>query len=69
MDHQKASALAEELKGLACIECTKGWLEKHGGTTDPIQDIKDCAAFELITPALQERLVNEIKRIKLSTNP
>ena len=34
MDHQNAEALAENLKGLACIECTKGWLAKHEGLTD-----------------------------------
>ena len=64
MDHQKAEDLAEQLKELACIDCTKGWLERHEGLTDPIQDIKDCGALRLITPQLQERLVNEIEILK-----
>ncbi len=64
MDHQNAEALAENLKGLACIECTKGWLAKHEGLTDPIQDIKDCGALGLITPELQKRLVGEVETIK-----
>ena len=64
MDRQKAEALAENLNGLACIECTKGWLEKHEGLTDPIQDIKDCGSLGLITTELQERLVGEVETIK-----
>ena len=69
MNRQEAEALAENLNGLACKECTKGWLLKHEGLTDPIQDINDCGDFGLITQELQERLVSEVKRIKLSSNP
>ena len=68
MNKEKAEALAENLKGLACIECTKNWLAKYEGLTDPIQDIRDCAALGFITLELQERLVDEIKTIKLSSN-
>tara|TARA_Y100001968_G_scaffold121910_1_gene110955 strand:- start:916 stop:1119 length:204 start_codon:yes stop_codon:yes gene_type:complete len=64
MDRQKAEDLAENLKGLACKECTKGWLENHDGLTDPIQDITNCAFFELISPALKDRLINEVIEIK-----
>ena len=64
MDHQKAEAIAEQLKGLACIDCTKDWLERHEGLTDPAQDIKDCGALRLITPKLQKRLISEIEILK-----
>tara|TARA_B100001250_G_C19125205_1_gene497122 strand:+ start:265 stop:471 length:207 start_codon:yes stop_codon:yes gene_type:complete len=63
MDPQKAKVLSENLKGLACKGCTEGWIEKHDGLTDPIQDIRDCGSLGLITPALQERLVNEVREI------
>ncbi len=63
VDHQKATALAESLKALACVECTKGWLKEYQGLTDPIEDIKDCASLGLITTELKERLVNEIQEI------
>ena len=64
MDIQKATALAEDLKELACKGCTKGWLEKHDGLTDPVQDIKDCGDLGLITPERQQRILNEIAEIK-----
>ena len=57
-------ALAKELNELACKGCTEGWLEKHDGITDPIQDIKDCGSLGFITLERQERLVNEVKEIK-----
>ena len=63
MDKFKARSLAKELNELACKGCTEGWLQKHDGSTDPIQDINDCRSFGLITPELQERLVNEVKEI------
>ena len=63
MDKIKAMSLANELNELACKGCTEGWLEKHDGITDPIQDINDCRSFGLITPERQERLVNEVKEI------
>ena len=63
MDKIKAKSLAKELNELACKGCTEGWLEKHDGSTDPIQDINDCGSFGLITPERQERLVNEVKEI------
>ena len=63
MDHLKASSLANELNELACKGCTEGWLEKHDGLTDPIQDINDCGTFGFITPERQERLVKEVKEI------
>ena len=69
---QKAQAIAEDLKNLSCIECTRDWLKKHQGLTDPIQDITNCAALGLISPELQERLVDEIKKInqpKIANNP
>ena len=64
MDHQEAETLAEVLKGLACRECTEGWIKTHNGLTDPIQDIQRCANLGLITTALQERLINEVRLIK-----
>ena len=63
MNLQEAKALAENLKELACIECTKGWLKEHHGLTDPIQDINACGALGLISYQLQERLIDEVKRI------
>tara|TARA_Y100001968_G_scaffold314800_1_gene340613 strand:- start:288 stop:491 length:204 start_codon:yes stop_codon:yes gene_type:complete len=64
MDILKAKSLAKELDELACKGCTEGWLEKHDGLTDPIQDIIECGLLGFITPERQERLVNEVKEIK-----
>ena len=64
MDNQKAKILAEELNELACKGCTEGWLEKHDGLTDPIQDIKDCGSFGFLSINRQERLIKEVKEIK-----
>ena len=64
MDSFQAMSLAKELNELACKGCTEGWLEKHDGLTDPIQDINECGSFGFITPERQERLVNEVKEIK-----
>ena len=66
MDLHNAKILAENLKGFACKGCTEAWLGEHNNLTDPIQDIKDCEAFGLITLELQEKLVNEVKEIKSS---
>ncbi len=66
MDLQKAKVVAQNLKGFACKGCTEAWLEVHDNLTDPIQDIKDCASFGLITLELQEKLVNEVQEIKSS---
>ncbi len=63
MDSLKAKSLANELNELACKGWTKGWLEKHDGLSDPIQDITDCGSFGFITPERQQRLINEIKEI------
>ena len=63
MNSLKAEDLAKELNELACKGCTEGWLERHDGLTDPIQDINDCGALGFITPERQERLVNEVKEI------
>ena len=63
MDRLEAESLANDLNELACQGCTEGWLEKHDGLRDPIQDINDCASFGFITPERQERLVNEVKEI------
>tara|TARA_Y100001968_G_scaffold61815_1_gene52570 strand:- start:2087 stop:2290 length:204 start_codon:yes stop_codon:yes gene_type:complete len=63
MDRLKAMSLAKELKELACKGCTEGWLERHDGLTDPIQDINDCETLGFITPERQERLVKEVKEI------
>tara|TARA_B100000965_G_scaffold330625_1_gene294456 strand:+ start:90 stop:293 length:204 start_codon:yes stop_codon:yes gene_type:complete len=64
MDRLLAKSLAKELNDLACKGCTEGWLEKHNGLTDPIQDINDCESFGFITPERQKRLVNEVKELK-----
>tara|TARA_B100000579_G_scaffold377696_1_gene343929 strand:- start:125 stop:328 length:204 start_codon:yes stop_codon:yes gene_type:complete len=63
MDTLKANSLAKELNELACKGCTEGWLEKHDGLSDPIQDINDCGSLGLITPERQERLINEVIEI------
>ena len=63
MDRLQAKSLSTELNELACKGCTEGWLEKHDGLTDPIQDINDCGSFGFITLERQERLINEIKEI------
>ena len=63
MDKLKAKSLANELNELACKGCTEGWLERHDGLSDPIQDIIDCEALGLITPERQERLIKEVKEI------
>tara|TARA_B100000214_G_C23768176_1_gene535456 strand:- start:41 stop:244 length:204 start_codon:yes stop_codon:yes gene_type:complete len=64
MDSLKAKSLAKELNELACKGCTEGWLEKHDGLSDPIQDINDCGSYGLITPERQERLIKEVIEIK-----
>ena len=64
MDRLKAKSLANELNELACKGCTEGWLEKHDGLSDPIQDIVKCGSLGFITPERQERLINEVKEIK-----
>ena len=63
MDILKAKTLASELNELACKGCTEGWLEKHDGKSDPIQDINECGLLGFITPERQERLINEIIEI------
>ena len=63
MDRLKAKSLANELNELACKGCTEGWLEKHDGMTDPIQDISDCGALGFITTERQERLIKEVREI------
>ncbi len=63
MDSLKAKALAKELNELACKGCTEGWLERHDGLSDPIQDIIACGLHGFITSDRQERLVNEVKEI------
>ena len=63
MDLLKAKSLAKDLNELACKGCTEGWLEKHDGLTDPIQDIKDCGTYGFISAERQERLVKEVKEI------
>ena len=68
MDSLKAKTLAGELNELACKGCTEGWLEKHDGKSDPIQDIIECGSLGLITPERKERLINEIKEINNAGN-
>ena len=63
MDKLQAKSLAKELNELACKGCTEGWLEKHDGLTDPIEDINDCGSFGFITPEMKDRLVIEVKEI------
>ena len=63
MDSFKAKSLANELNELACKGCTKGWLAKHNGQSDPIQDINECGSLGFISPERQERLINEVKEI------
>ena len=63
MDSLKAKTLASELNELACKGCTEGWLEKHDGKSDPIQDIIECGSLGFISLERKERLINEIKEI------
>ena len=63
MDTLKAKSLANELNELACKGCTEGWLGKHDGLSDPIQDINECGSLGFITPELQDRLINEVNEI------
>ena len=63
MDRLKAKSLADQLNELACKGCTEGWLEKHDGLSDPIEDINECASLGFITLERQERLINEVKEI------
>mgnify|MGYP001329107420 FL=1 len=63
MDTLKAKSLANELNELACKGCTEGWLEKHDGLSDPIQDINECGSLGFITFERQERLISEVKEI------
>ena len=55
--------ISEELKQLACKECTKGWLEKHNKLTDPIDDIQNCFNNGLISIQLKQRLIKEVEEI------
>ena len=63
MDRSRAKFLANELNELACKGCTEGWLDKHDGLSDPIQDINECGSLGFISPERQERLINEVKEI------
>tara|TARA_B100000579_G_C22159196_1_gene544414 strand:+ start:146 stop:388 length:243 start_codon:yes stop_codon:yes gene_type:complete len=63
MEFNKIKLIAEELNNLACKECTKGWLNKQDGLSNPLEDIKQCAKEGLITPKLYERLFKEIQEL------
>tara|TARA_Y100001970_G_C14113237_1_gene792107 strand:+ start:276 stop:497 length:222 start_codon:yes stop_codon:yes gene_type:complete len=63
MELQKAESLAKDLKELACISCTKSWLEGNGDIKEPIQMIKTCGELGLIPSELKERLINEVQEI------
>ena len=54
MDSLKAKSLANELNELACKGCTEGWLEKHDGLSDPIQDINAVSYTHLTLPTNRE---------------
>ena len=66
MDILRAESLANELNNLTCKGCTQGWIAKHDGLTDPIQDINQCGKLGLISPERQERLVTEVHEINAS---
>tara|TARA_B100000579_G_scaffold422215_1_gene423971 strand:- start:710 stop:913 length:204 start_codon:yes stop_codon:yes gene_type:complete len=63
MENLKAKYLSKELNELACKGCTKGWLDKHDGLSDPIHDIIECGSLGLITSERKERLINEVKEL------
>ena len=69
MDSLKAKSLANELNELACKGCTEGWLEKHDGLSDPIQDINECGSLGFISPERQERLAVSYTHLTLPTTP
>ncbi len=56
--------IAEELKQLACKECTRGWISKHEMLTDPIEEITLCFENNLISLKLKDRLVSEVREIQ-----
>tara|TARA_B100000965_G_scaffold205841_1_gene171872 strand:+ start:1427 stop:1624 length:198 start_codon:yes stop_codon:yes gene_type:complete len=63
MELSKLHLKAEELKNLACKECTKGWLKNHDSLSDPIEDINMCFDAGLISTKLKDRLVKEVFEI------
>ena len=63
MEISKLKLKAEELNELACKSCTKNWLEKHDGITDPIDDIKLCFEAGFISLEIKERLIKEVIEI------
>ena len=63
MDNSKLKNKAQELKNLACKECTKGWIKSHDNLTNPIDDILECFDEGFISLKLKERLIEEVKEI------
>ena len=63
ISHKIAAELAEKLKSLACIECTKGWIASYEGK-DPLKDIANCTELGLITDELAKRLSDEVQLIQ-----
>ena len=56
--------IAEKLNQLACKECTRGWLNDHDKSTDPINDILNCFEKGFISNILRDRLIREVQEIK-----
>ena len=59
-------AKSEELKNLACKECTKGWIQNHDKQTSPLDDVNNCYEEGLISLKLKKRLMKEIEEINHS---
>ena len=64
MDIYHLKIKANQLKDLACKECTKGWIKDHDNLTDPLDDILKCFEYDLISLKLKERLIQEVKDLK-----
>tara|TARA_Y100001933_G_C18943259_1_gene540495 strand:+ start:982 stop:1194 length:213 start_codon:yes stop_codon:yes gene_type:complete len=64
MGNEKLISKANLLKDLSCIECTRRWLNKHDGLSNPIDDINICFDNQLISLELKERLISELAQIR-----
>lgn len=65
MHSAKFKLLSEKLNNLACKECTRGWLRDYESNLDPFKDIQQCFERNLINAKLYERLIKEVREIKM----
>ncbi len=57
--------VSEKLNQLACKDCTKGWLSNYDNLSEPIEDILSCYEKGYISMKLRDRLIKEVKEIKI----